>query len=232
MVDGSQSIPIGANKVDNHFFNDVYFPELNKVNAAIDPVNKFVVFTYMSRDGADGGVADKALIYDWVNQKWSTAVFNSEVIFTTLSQAITMEGLDTLSASVDGLPFSLDSTVYMGGRLLLSGFDTDHKLTYFNSTALDATIETTEFQPIPGRRSLINSTRPIVSGTDATTTVAVATRNLQTGAASFDPAVSLNSTGDAPQRSDGRYHTVRCNITGGFDSAQGVEVNWKASGAR
>ena len=120
----------------------------------------------------------------------------------------------------------------MGGRLQLTAFDTSHNLARFTGTGLAATIETSEFQPLPGRRCFINKVRPIIEGSDAVATVQMANRNKGTDTASFGSAVSLNTSGDAPVREDNRYHRVRVNISGGFDHAQGCDVTWKGRGAR
>ncbi|MGB1877362.1 MAG: hypothetical protein ACPHGY_10690, partial [Rhodospirillaceae bacterium] len=175
------------------------------------------------------------IIYDWVNNKWSTGSFDHEIIARTLTSGYTLEGLDDIvdpATGIDGMAFSLDSRAWMGGRLRLSAFDTSHNLAAFTGAGLAATIETSEFQPLAGRRSFITKVRPVIEGSAATATIQMAGRNTGTGSVAFSSAVSLNGSGDAPVREDNRYHRVRVNISGGFDHAQGVDVTWRGRGAR
>lgn len=231
--DGTQSIPIGANKVDKTFYTTRAFDQSyrSRVTSAIDPINHLVLWAFPGT-GHTAGDPNFCMIYDWVNKKWSYAEFDCQMIFRSLSTGYTLDTLDTISTDLDSLAFSLDSRAWTGGSVLLAAFDTSNQLAYFSGTALAAVLDTTEFQPIPGRRSFINKVRPIVDGTGATTTVQMGTREDHQTANAFASAVSVNSTGDAPVRSDSRYHRIRCNISGGFDFAQGVDVTWRARGQR
>jgi hypothetical protein len=233
LEDGSKVTPIGANKIDRFFEDDFDIAYASRVTSAIDPINHLYILSYPG-SGHSSGTPNKLIIYDWANNKWSTAAFQHELIARSLSAGETLETLDTIAGDdgIDGLAFSLDSRAWSGGSVLLTAFNTSHNLAYFTGTGLAAKIETTEFQPIAGRRSFINKVRPIFEGSSATTTVQMAGRNIGTATASFGSAVSLNTTGDAPVREDARYHKVRVNITGGFDHVQGVDVTWKGRGFR
>jgi len=234
LEDGTKTTAIGANKVDKTFANDFDQAYLSRVTSAIDPINHLYIVSYPG-SGHTSGTPNKLIMYDWVNNKWSTGSFSHEIIARTLTSGYTLEGLDAIvdsSTGIDGMAFSLDSRAWMGGRLQLTAFDTSHNLARFTGTGLAATIETSEFQPLPGRRSFINKVRPVIEGSDAVATVQMANRNKGTETASFGSAVSLNTSGDAPVREDNRYHRVRVNISGGFDHAQGCDVTWKGRGAR
>lgn len=65
-----------------------------------------------------------------------------------------------------------------------------------------------------------------------TVTVQVGTRNRQTDDQSFGTASSLNTQGFCPVRAQGRFHTVRCNLSGNWKFAQGVDVDGKSLGER
>jgi len=231
LEDGTKVTPIGANKVDKTFAEDLDTAYASRVTSAIDPINHLYIVSYPG-SGHSSGTPNKLIIFDWVNNKWSTASFQHQLISRSLSTGYTLDGLDSVSSSIDSLAFSLDSRAWVGGSVLLSAFNTSNNLAYFTGTGLDATLETAEFQPLPGRRSFINKVRPIVDGSAATSTVQMAGRNIGTDTVSFGSAVSLNGSGDAPVREDARYHRVRVNITGGFDHAQGVDVTWKGRGHR
>jgi hypothetical protein len=219
---GGQSIPIGANKIDRTFLADLNDDYLHRVTAAAIPNDKVVIWSYPGSGSADG-TPNKCLLYNWVSQRWCFAEFDHELIFRAMSVGVTLDGLDSIGYSnLDTVPFSLDSKVWMGGKLQLAGFDTSHRLSYFTGTALDATLETGEFQAIPGKRAEIINTTPLVDG--GTHTVQVGTRETQAGTVSWGSASTENASGQCPVRSNARYHRGRVNITGDFNDAIGIEV--------
>lgn len=232
VTDGTSSTPIGTNKIDRFFFNDASPAHISKMTAGVDPVGKYVFWAYTSAAIANDSYNDKAIIFDYVNNRWSTAEFDTELLFTATSTAVTLDNLDSIYGSIDAVPFSLDDAIWSGNRLLLGAMDKDHKLAYFNGLAADAVLETGEFQPLPGRRSLLTNVKPFVTGITATTTIQTGYRDAQSNAVAFNDAITLNGTGDAGVRSDSWFHRIRANITGGFNTARGIEVKWKARGRR
>lgn len=219
---GGQSVPIGNNKVDKTFFAELDQSYTYRITAAADPLNKIAAWAYPA-EGNVGGNPSKILFYDWGNNKWSFAEVNTELIFRSMSVGYTLEQLDAISASLDDLSFSLDSRAWTGGQLNFSAFDTSHQLAHFTGTAMSGVLETAEFQPIEGRRSEILEVTPLVDG--GTHTVQMGTRETQAGTNAYGSAVSENSSGVCPVRSNARYHRIRVNTTGDFTDAMGVEIN-------
>ncbi len=223
-VTGAQQLrAIGDQKVDRHFWNDLDQNYLYRVSAVIDPVNKLYVISYPG-EGNSGGTPNKLLVYNWTLDRWSRCEVNVEAIYAGISQAgYTLDGLDAVSSSLDGLAFSLDSPVWTGvGRLFLAGFDTSHRLGYFSGVNMAATVETAEAQITPGRRTFLRSLRPIVDG--GAVTVQLGTRDRTTDAASWGVICAVNDHGVCPTRSNARYHRARLNVAAGgsWTHIQGV----------
>jgi hypothetical protein len=218
---GGTSVPIGVGKVDKTFLADLNDDYLFRVTAAAIPNDKVIMWSYPGSGSADG-TPNKVLLYNWATQKWCFAEFDHELIFRAMSVGVTLDGLDALYPNLDTLPFSLDSKVWMGGKLQLAGFDTSHRLSYFTGTAMDATFETGEFQAIEGQRAEIIEAVPLVDG--GTHTVQMGTRETQAATVSWGSASTENSSGVCPVRSNSRYHRVRVNNTGSFNDAQGVLI--------
>jgi hypothetical protein len=149
----------------------------------------------------------------------------NQILFRDLSKGYTLDGLDNVSSTLEGVPFSLDSRVWAGGLILLSGFDGSNKLVNYNGTALTAEIDTAESQLVPGKVAKVEALRPLVEGSSATVTVSMGTRDTLQSNRSFATAASLNSIGEADVRSTARYHTARIGISGGFEHAQGVQLD-------
>ena len=218
---GGQSIPIGVGKIDKTFLADLNDDFLYRVTAAAIPDDKVIIWSYPGSGSVDG-TPNKCLLYNWASRNWCSAEFNHELIYRAQSIGVTLEGLDAISASLDALAFSLDSKVWMGGKLQLAAFDTSHRQAFFTGSALAATLETGERQIVQGRRAEVLSVVPLVDG--GTHTVQVGTRETQNGTVSWSSAATENSSGVCPVRSNSRYHRFRVNNTGSFNHAMGVEV--------
>lgn len=219
---GGESIPIGAGKIDRTFLSELNDDYLHRVTSAAIPNDKVVIFSYPGSGSVDG-TPDKCLLYNWVSKKWCFAQFDHELLYRAQSVGVTLEGLDAISGSIDSLAFSLDSKVWMGGKLQLAAFDSDHKQSFFTGTTMDATLETGETQLIPGKRADLNEVSPLVSG--GTHTVEVGTRETQVASVSYSGASSENASGICPVRSNSRYHRFRVNITGDFTDATGILID-------
>lgn len=234
VFDGNQSIPIGENKVNKYFLNDVDLSYLSNISACADFDKQVVYFAYPA-SGNTGGRPNKIIMYNYspnATKRWAFAEVETEYIFISLSEGYTLDTLDTLSASIDALPLSLDSRAYTGDNYILSGFNSDHKQVNYTGTALDAVLETTELQSKEGYFTEVMRIKPIYEGS-GTVTMQVGTRNVFSASTSFGSAISLNSSGECPTRANARYHRFRTNITGGFTSAQGVEVlEFRTAGKR
>jgi hypothetical protein len=224
--DGTRSNPIGQNKVDKEFWDQFEVENADGVSAAIDAVNKLVVWAFPG-SGSTGGVPNKLYLFDWVNNRWSSVDMDVQFVLRTLTQGYTLDGLDAVG-NLDALPYSLDSRAWVSGDLRLSAFDTDNKLNFFDGSNLAATIETA-LRDI-GMRSKVQGFRPLVDG--GTVTGAVASKAKLTDTASFATAVAENSNGYCPQISEGRYHKFQVNIAAGgtWTKAQGVEIDGAPTG--
>lgn len=221
MLAGGQSVPIGAGKVDKTFLAELNDDFLHRVTAAAIPNDKIIIWSYPGSGSVDG-TPDKCLLYNWVSKKWCFAEFNHELLYRAQSVGVTLEELDAISGSVDSLPFSLDSKVWMGGKLQLAAFNTDHEQSFFTGTALSAVMETAETQLIANKRAALNEVVPLVDG--GTHTVEVGTRETQASTVSYGPVSVENASGVCPVRSNARYHRFRVNNTGSFNSATGVLI--------
>lgn len=228
---GSTITPIGLNKVDNTFFEDLDSNYVYRVVAAIDPTRKLVLWSYPGT-GNSGGNPNRVLVYHWALDKWSRvtgvggAGFNLEFIMSSVSGGYTLDGLDALSTNVDALPYTLDSTFYTGGQLNLSVFNSSHQLATLNGSALPATVQTGETNLIQGHKCYLNEVWPLVEGNSASCQVAVISRNVLTESYSTGAAMSPTSTGFALVRNTARYHRFQITTTNGteFDNLQGVMV--------
>ena len=232
LTGGQQLAPIGNGKVDNFFFDDLS-SNLDGITSAVDPNNSIVVWSYRG-SGATGTTNNKLLIYNYAVDKWSTGSNQDLEFIASASQEAftTLESLDVLG-DLDNLPRSLDSYFYREGIVGLAGFNSDNKFGKFIANSLSATVDTTEFEGAEGKRSTLINCRPIVDGTTNTSvTITPITRQSQLDTTTTGSAVSTNDTGTCPLRSTSRYHRIRVNVTGNFNTMSGVDIEARPEGGR
>ena len=223
VFDGSTSRPIGVDRVDRTFWNNVNVSYLTNVVAAVDPINRLVMWLYPS-NSSSGGVPDSLLVYNWVLDKWGSAQINAEYIFRAITQGYSLDSLDSTGYTLETLPFSLDSRVWTGGQVLMGAITPQHKLAYFTGAPANATADTVEMEPFGGggKRAFVTSTRPMVDG--GSPTVQIGTRQRLLDSPTFTTASAINTNGECPVRADGRYMRARIQTSGSFTHLQGVEI--------
>lgn len=230
ILGGSPAIPIGAGKVDSTFLADLRTSYAYRVNAAIDPTNKLVMWAYPG-SGSTDGTCNKIMVYNWAVKRWARVVgMTLENFMRWAAAGYSLDGLDSVSTSLDALSDSLDSRAWVGGAQNLAAFSTDHASYTFTGTAMDAIVDTGEVQLTPGMRSSVLWARPLTDGNAAT--VALRTRNRLADTAAYGSAASQDSTGICALRSNARYHAARVATTGAFSFIQGVEIKFTSDGER
>lgn len=229
LFDGSGSKAIGAERVNRFFLDDLNADYGYRISASVDPLNQLIVVSYPSSSSVSGR-PDRLLFYNYSLDRWSFAEVDNDGVGSFMTAGYTLEQLDNVSASLDALSASLDSVAWKGGQFLFGGID-DTKLAIFGGATLAATLETSEFQAFPGRRAMLRKIVPYTEGA-TTVTAQIGTRLRQQDTATFGSASSLNAEGYIPVRSEGRFHTVRLNLTGDWTQAQGIDIEASSLGLR
>lgn len=105
MTDASGAVtPIGKERVDRTFLSTYDSTSLGLVIGVSDPTSNLVVWSYKSSDdGAQAGLFDKLICYDWVLNRWSSVNMGGEYIAPLAAPGQTLEGLDTIgSVAISG----------------------------------------------------------------------------------------------------------------------------------
>lgn len=220
MCDGQRVTPIGAEKVDRWFWDDLS-PSYTKFSAAIDPIKKVVIWCYQN---ANAGYS--LLVYNWQLNRWSYGATAASYISSAATSAVTLEGLDLFSASIDALGVSLDARQWLGGRLVFAGIR-DAKVVTFEGQPMSAFIETGDLSSIA---SIITLARPQIDNGSAT--VAVASREMLDDDIIYSTAVAASDENRVSLRSSGKYHRVKVVPTGNWTTMAGVDVNIVGRGRR
>jgi hypothetical protein len=219
---GQQVVPIGRGKIDKTFWAEFDEANQHRCSSAIDPVRGLYVFAYPA--SGSSGTPNRLLIYNWVTERWTRVLVECEIIFAGATQtSFTLEQLDPFG-TLETLPFSLDSSFWVGTlSLLLFGFYTDHKSGAFSGSTLEGTVETGEFNPGSGRRSIIRSCRPLIDG--GSPMISFGARETQQGSVAYSAPTGLTPAGLAPLYASGRYFRARAVIPAGgtWNNAQGID---------
>ena len=222
--DGQNVIPIGSEKVNRFFFDNVEESTLYLMSAAADPIKKLIIWAYASNSSA---TPDSLLIYNYQTQKWSSGTTSVDRIASTSTPAVTLEGMDVYG-NLDTILTSFDSRLWLGGKLQLAGVD-GAKIVTFSGANATAYLETGDIE-VPGATSSITMVKPIVD--DGSGSVALLSRRLLSEATTFGSQTAADSENRVSVRGVGRYHRLQLTPTGSWTSAVGLDIDLNQLGTR
>ena len=222
--DGQNVVPIGNEKVNRFFFDNVDEGTLYLMSAAVDPTKKLIIWAYASNSSA---TADSLLIYNYQTQRWTSGTTTVDRIASTSTPAVTLEGMDVYG-NLDTILTSFDSRLWLGGRLQLAGVD-GAKIVTFSGANATAYIETGDIE-MPGSTSSITLVKPTVEGGSGS--VALLSRRLLTESTVFGSQTAADAENRVSVRGIGRYHRLQLTPTGSWTSAVGMDIDLSPLGTR
>ena len=220
--DGQRVTPIGAQRFDRFFANASDAPTRDLMSVFVDPNNTLIIWAFNGFQNAND-INDTALIYDYVLEEASLALFDCSLLGNFISPGFTVEELDGLSSSIDALVTPLDDNFYKAGAPIFGALQTG-KLFTFTGAPLPATIDTSETRLGGDKRARVLTVSQAVEGQGDIVTVQLGTRNRTGVPVKFGPARPLNVDGRYNERLDSRYQRFRANITGDWSDATGLFV--------
>ena len=222
--DGQNVVPIGNEKVNRFFFDNVDEGTLYLMSAAVDPTKKLIIWAYASNSSA---TADSLLIYNYQTQRWTSGTTTVDRIASTSTPAVTLEGMDVYG-NLDTILTTFDSRLWLGGRLQLAGVD-GAKIVTFSGANATAYIETGDIE-VPGSTSSITLVKPTVEGGSGS--VALLSRRLLTESTVFGSQTAADAENRVSVRGVGRYHRLQLTPTGSWTSAVGIDIDLSPLGTR
>jgi environmental stress-induced protein Ves len=222
--DGQNVVPIGNEKVNRFFFDNVDEGTLYLMSAAVDPTKKLIIWAYASNSSA---TADSLLIYNYQTQRWTSGTTHVDRIASTSTPAVTLEGMDVYG-NLDTILTTFDSRLWLGGRLQLAGVD-GAKIVTFSGANATAYIETGDIE-VPGSTSSITLVKPTVEGGSGS--VALLSRRLLTESTVFGSQTAADAENRVSVRGVGRYHRLQLTPTGSWTSAVGIDIDLSPLGTR
>jgi hypothetical protein len=225
---GSFPISVGDERVNRTVLADFDAANKQLFMGVSDPKYNRVMWAYKSANGTSG-LFDKIIVYNYVLDRWSPISVSGEFVGSMAQPGVTLEGLDTISASIDALPQSLDD--YAASAIPeIAAVNSSHVLGFFRGTPLEATMETA--QQAGNDRVFVNQ---MVAVTDAPTVYgSLGTRNRLADAETFSAESAMDSIGQIPLRTGGKYARGRIRIPAGtsWSFATGVQADFQEDGDR
>lgn len=222
--DGQSLIPIGNEKVNRYFYNDVDEGYLSLMSAAVDPFRKLVIWAYASQSSA---TVDKLLIYNYQTGKWTSGTTNASRVASSSTPSFDLEGMDVFG-NLEQIQSSFDNRVWLGGKMQFAGVK-NAKIVTFTGANNTAIIETGDIE-MPGTTSAITMAKPIVDGGSGS--VALFSRRLLSEQVVFGSQTAANAENRVSIRGVGRYHRLQLTPTGQWTNAVGIDVDMNPLGTR
>jgi hypothetical protein len=229
VANGSTVRHIGADKVDQWFYDQYDNTYFYKVSSAVDPSSHRAFWTFPG-EGNLGGAPNAIICYDFHNDKWSWASGDVRIMFSSAGQGTTMDGLDSVNTNLDLITETLDSPIWQGGAPQLGLLGTNKKYGTFTGAAkADAMITTAEMQLTPGAKTRFRRLLPEVC--EGTVTGRIGYRNAKKDAVSWTGTLSQNTEGRLVKRQKARYHRFELTLNS-WNEATGLELEGTAAGRR
>jgi hypothetical protein len=206
---GGQSQPIGTQRVNRWFSDNIDTSRMKKIQAISDPRGHRVMFgVQTATGGSDATLLDKVLVYDYSLDRWSLLDIDVRCLFST---SLPARSLDSITTSIDapGLP-SLDSAMFSGGAAALAAFGPENKLNFFEGSYLEATIQTADVLAARPNQAFVRGIRVDTDATDVRAAISV--RQALSDPIVWNPETTPNRRRFNPARARGRYHRAKVRI--------------------
>ena len=167
--DGVTVQAIGSEKVDRTYLSLMDRSYLETISAVVDPRNSLYFLSVPSADPAN-----RVFIYHYALERWTSAPLFSRRFFSALGQDVTLENLDAIFGSIEGIAGSLDSAQFRGGYPLMMLFDDSDRLGALTGANIAATLVDGRNELFGGQHSRIRSVRPLSDAPDAVVSMTVA----------------------------------------------------------
>ena len=221
MCDGQNITPISAEKISRWFFDDAEEGLLDKMSAAIDPQRNLVVWSYPNTNARQ-----TLLAYNWQTSRWSYAHTTADFVANAATVGTTLEQLDIYS-TLEGVPASLDSRLWQGGKSLFAG-TRNNQIILFAGTPMAAEIETGDIEE--GMQSIIKLAMPQIDGGSAS--VASSSRFRLDEGVVFGADIPASAENRVSLRSIGRYHRIKIKPSGNWETMMAVDIEVQQVGGR
>jgi hypothetical protein len=229
IFDGSRPVPVGNLQVRQWFFENVAPDYLYKTQCVYDRQNNNVYVSYV---GTDSTVVNKSLVYNTVSKQWGRFDFAIQSIFNYTRLPLTIDQLDTLSATINGLPaIPLDSQYWLNGSKAIAYFDGSNKMQISIGQSISSSFTTCDFGDDQSVSTLSRLRLRYAAGKNPVSATAKSFYKFGSGDSYLLGSSGLVNDGKFDARQSGRWHNAAFIFNGDCKVEQ-VSAEVKQSGQR
>lgn len=227
VTDGSgESVNIGEGAINKWFRDNLLTGSKTKIRGAYNPDWRSVVWTFPSATGS--GDNDALIIYSVADKRWSRGTYGLGAVWDGATSTMTLEGLDSLFATLEDVTPGLDDPYWIGGENKFLALNGSGYLVSLDNTPGTAVFETWDSEPNEGGLTRVQYIEPIIDGT---TTIQVGYKNLPTASYTYTPAQGVNTrTGQSNFQIAARWLRAKFSVIGAFSDAVGFNAGMKPQG--
>lgn len=221
--DGQLPVPIGNEKVDRWFRNNVPRDEWKRLYSAVDPTNTLV---WWFLPGTNGLV----MVYNWTLQEWTYGRLTNDGVFAGYTSSIDTDG--TGVTNIDSDPtVTLDDPKWSGGAPRLFVVQSG-QIGTLEGSPLQARIWMGFVEPVKDRVARLRAFRPV--GDMKAASCILDARQRLGDAENLRTCGALRASGIMPVRASGKYVATRLTIPAGhgWSYLRAFEYSLEAGGAR
>lgn len=230
VTDGASVEPVGTQRINKWFYDNVQQSKIAKVQGAVDWQNKCIFWAFNSQSDGD---FDRAIIYSWEQNRWSSMTLNVGWLVGTKVDGVDLDSLDAIYGDLDSIDLSLDSEEFKAKDRRLAAFAVDgatYAYSIFEGTPLEATWLTGEFQPSPNQRVFVYEATPAMDATNWDAEFTLLARGNQ-GVVEAGATVATGWNGFAPVRGEGSRMALRMTKPSGpWNDVQSVNLRFRPAG--
>ncbi len=232
LFDYTLAEPIGNERVDRFFLADFDQTYAHRAVMLKHTVHPIIAISYPGA-GNVSGRPNRIIFWNFATNKWAgPTTFDHDLLVRVLPPALTLDSLP--DDVLDDIVASFDDAANPVGSDQIGAYDTSHVLGTLSGSGIEAVFESPDQEHAPGQVSRVIAVRPLVDGAEPMLSVrrTFDRRELEEDV-EFDGEVELNTAGEFPVRSKGRYHRYQMRIpAGGFDEAVGMDIEFLPAGRR
>lgn len=213
---------IGHERLDKTFFNDLDTSYLHNVVATAPPRTSEIWFAYPG-SGNIGGRPNKGLIYNVSLDRWSHFELEIEAFQNHSESAKTLEELDSIYATLESIPGSLDESQFSGGGTSIGSWNENHALAKHSGDNKTATIATQEIEPFKNAKSLLTGVKTYIDSSSEPTVTVRHRESTKAQQASLTAGSRERDLFHRLRVAD-RLFTFEASFDAGYEKAEGIDI--------
>lgn len=207
---GQKPMPIGAEKVNRWFENNIGPSNYQNLQGTVDPSRSLVIWRVD---------ATYAVAYNWLIREWSVLPMATSALTRLATPAV---AINSVSSTIDSVTLAINARFWQGGATGLGALDSSYKFATFSGTPMAGLIQSAEVSA--DSEPLIKWVKPVSDASSST--LAVGTGASLGAGVSFAAGVAKGSHGWTQQRARARVLAFRESIPAGasWSYSNGVEI--------